>query len=100
MPGVSSGRGRNAGFPAPPSRTDPYVRNYLIRLLPPVMTLSRSEGWGHLCSQPTRILDASIPRMRLLEKQDRQTARIIGGGIDHVERSYCHRDALIKRAIR
>jgi hypothetical protein len=26
-------RGRNAGRPAPP-RTDPYVRHYLIRLLP------------------------------------------------------------------
>jgi hypothetical protein len=28
-----NGRGRDAGYPAPP-RTDPYLRNYLIRLLP------------------------------------------------------------------
>ena len=32
---VPFGRGRNPGFPGPP-RTDPYVRNYRIRLLPRV----------------------------------------------------------------
>lgn len=30
----------------PPPRIDPYVRNYLIRLLTQVVTRKRSEGYG------------------------------------------------------
>ena len=39
------GRGRDAGLPGAP-RADPYVRNYLIRLLPWVVTRRRSQGYG------------------------------------------------------
>ena len=39
----SNGRGRDGSY-LPPPRTDPYVRNYRIRLLPQVRDAKRSSG--------------------------------------------------------
>ena len=38
--------GRNEGYPRPPTRADPYVRDYGIRLLPQVCDAKkRSSGY-------------------------------------------------------